>query len=81
MSTLVKGVKMSKIKDELERILEIELEHYVSFMEWVCDQQSEVSDNDVNGVEEDSKKPSTLRTSIIHQKAFNNPDYNPKIGA
>ena len=81
MSISAKGVKMSKIKDELERIHEKELEQYISFMEWVCDQQSEVSENDVNEVEESSTEPSTEGTSILHQKALNNKDYNPKLGA
>lgn len=72
---------MSKIKNELERIHEIEFEQYVSFMEWVCDQQLEVSNDNTNEVEEDSNKPSTAGTSIVHQKALNNPDYNPKLGA
>ena len=29
---------MSKIKDQMERDHEIEIEEYYSFMEWVCDQ-------------------------------------------
>ena len=73
---------MSKIKDQMERDHDLEMEQYYNFMEWVCDQQQEVSENDVtNEEEEDSKEPSTPRTSIVHQKALNNPDYNPKIGA
>ena len=72
---------MSKIKDELERIREIEFDQYISFMEYVCDQQKEVSENDVaKEVEEDSKEPSTTRTSIVPAntlKAANNINYNP----
>ena len=71
---------MSKIKDEMERIQELEFERYVSFMEWVCDQR-EVSENDVtNEEEEDSIEPSTPRTSIVPintLKAVNNINYNP----
>ena len=81
MSISDKGVKMSKIKDELERIREIEFEQTISFMEWVCDQEPEVSENDDNEVEESSTEPSTSGTSIVHQKALNNKDYNPKLGA
>jgi len=75
---------MSKIKDELGRIQEREFEEYVSFMEWVCEQQQEVSKNDMNEVEKDSKEPSTAGTSIVPAntlKAVNNINYNPQIGA
>lgn len=74
---------MSKIKDEIECIREREYEQYVSFMEWVCDQQ-EVNENDANEVEESSKEPSTTGTSIVPAnalKAVNNITYNPEIGA
>ena len=80
MSISAKGVKMSKIKEELQRIQDNEFEQYVSFMEWVCDQKPEVR-NDVNEAEEDSKEPSTKGSIIVHQNALNNPDYNPKLGA
>jgi len=69
---------MSKIKDEMERIRQQEYEQYVSFMEWVCDQ--EVSVDDTNEEEEDSREPSTTGTSIVAintLKAVNNADYNP----
>ena len=75
---------MSKIKDELQRIQEIEFEQYVSFMEWVCDQQQEVSDCDTNEEEEDLIKPSTTRTSIVPTNTLNsanNINYNPCKGA
>jgi len=76
---------MSKIKDELQRIQEIEFEQYVSFMEWVCDQQQEVSEsNGAKEVEEDSIEPSTTGTSIVHQNTLNsanNINYNPCKGA
>lgn len=81
MCISAKGVKMSKIKDELERIHEIEYEQYISFMEWVCDQQPKVSNDDVNEVGKDPSKLSTKGTSILYQKALNNPNYNPKLGA
>ncbi len=65
----------------MERIREIEFDQYISFMEWMCDQK-EVSENATNEEEEDSKEPSTTRTSIVPantlNKAVNNPDYNPK---
>ena len=69
---------MSKIKDELERIREIEFEEYVSFMEWICDQ--EVSESNTFEEEEDIKMPSTPGTSIVPintLKAANNANYNP----
>ena len=69
---------MSKIKDQMERDHEIEMEEYYSFMEWVCDQ--EVSVSDTNEVEEDSLKSSTTRTSIVPTNTLspvNNMNYNP----
>lgn len=76
---------MSKIKDEMERIRELEFEQYVSFMEWVCDQQQDVSEDDTNEEDEDSQKePSTTGTSIVHKNTLNpvnNIDFNPQIGA
>ena len=72
---------MSKIKDEMERTKEIEFEQYVSFMEWVCDQKTAVSEsNGTKEVEEGSKEPSTTGTSIVSTntlKAANNRNYNP----
>ena len=75
---------MSKIKDEMQRIQEIEFEQYVSFMEWVCDQQEVSESNATKEVEEDSNEPSTTGTSIVHQNTLNsanNIDYNPCKGA
>jgi len=75
---------MSKIKDEMQRIQEIEFEQYVSFMEYVCDQQQEVSDCNTNEEEEDSLKPSTTETSIVPTytlNSANNINYNPCKGA
>jgi len=46
---------MSKIKDQMERDHEHEIEQYYRFMEWVCDQRSEESESDATSeVEEDS---------------------------
>ena len=75
---------MSKIKDQIERDHEHEMEQYYSFMEWVCDQQIEVSDSVTNEEEEDSNKSSTNGTSIVPTntlKAVNNIDFNPQLGA
>jgi len=76
---------MSKIKDEMERIQEIEFEQYVSFMEWVCDQKTEVSEsNGTDEVEEDSLKSSTTGTLIVPANTLNsanNINYNPCKGA
>ncbi len=69
---------MSKIKDEMERIRQRELEQYVSFMEWVCEQEVSVHGTDEG--EEDSLKPSTTETFIVPAntlKPINNIDYNP----
>ena len=76
---------MSKIKDEMQRTKEIEFEQYVSFMEYVCDQQQEVSEsNGTDEEEEDLIKPSTPGTSIVSTytlNSANNIDYNPCKGA
>ena len=77
-----KGEIMSKIKEQMQRDQDFEMEQYYSFMEWVCDQEQEVSESDdTKEGEEDSVEPSTTETSIVHQKALNNIDYNPQIGA
>ena len=70
---------MSKIKGTMERIREKEYDEYVSFMEWVCDQ--EVSVDATSKEEESSEEPSTTGTSIVPAntlKAANNINYNPK---
>ena len=70
---------MSKVKDEMERIREIEFDQYVSFMEWICDQK-EVSDLGTSEEEEGSIESSTPRTSIVSVntlKVANNINYNP----
>jgi len=71
---------MSKIKDQMERDQENEMEQYYSFMEYVCDQEQEVSETVTNEEEEDSVKSSTPGTSIVPLntlKAANNINYNP----
>ncbi len=68
---------MSKIKDQMERIQQQEFEQYVSFMEWVSDQRPEVSESSTFEEEENTNMSSTPGTSIVHQKALNNTDYNP----
>ena len=71
---------MSKMKDHLERIRQEELEQYVSFMEWVCDQKQEVSVNVTNEEEDSQKEPSSGRSSIVPAntlKAANNINYHP----
>ena len=76
---------MSKIKDQMERDHDLEIEQYYSFMEWVCDQRIEESESDATSeVEEDSIEPSTSRTSIVPANTLNsanNIDYNPCNGA
>ena len=79
-----KGEIMSKVKDEMERIQQQEFEQYVSFMEWVCENKPEVSENSTFEEEESSKEPSTPRTSIVPSttlKVANNVNYDPRIGA
>ena len=71
---------MSKMKDKMERDHEHEMEQYYSFMEWVCEQKQEMSENNTSEEEEDTEMSSTPRTSIVHQntlKVANNINYNP----
>ena len=72
---------MSKIKDQMERDHEREMELYSSFMEYVRDQQKEVSESDATKEEEeDTEMSSTPQTSIVPAntlKAANNINYNP----
>lgn len=76
---------MSKIKDQMERDHEHEMEQYYSFMEWVCDQKTEVREsNGTDEVEEDTEMSSTTRTSIVPTNTLNvvnNINYNPCKGA
>jgi len=84
MSIQAKGEPMSKIKEELQRIYEKELEEYICFMEWVCDQTHVVSEHRTKEEQESSNEPSSPSTSIVHQntlKAVNIINYNPLIGA
>ena len=71
---------MSKVKDQMEKLYQEEFERYVSFMEYVANQKTEVSESYTVEEEEDSKKPSTAGTSIVPAntlKAANNINYNP----
>ena len=75
---------MSKIKDKIQRDHDLEMEQYYSFMEWVCDQKHEVSEDATNEVEEDTEMSSTTRTSIVPVNTLNsvnNINYNPCKGA
>ena len=75
---------MSRTKEKLLEYQESEMSAYVSFMEWVCDQQAVSESDDTKEVEEDIKMSSTTGTSIISAnslKAVNNIDYYPKLGA
>ena len=75
---------MSKVKDQMEKLYQEEFERYVSFMEYVADQNTEVSESYTVKEEEDSQKePSTAGTLIVPTntlKAANNINFNP-IGA
>ena len=71
---------MSKVKDQMEKLYQEEYERYISFMEYVADQNSKVSESCTFEEEEDSKKPSTPGTSIVPSttlKSANNVNYNP----
>ena len=72
---------MSKVKDQMEKLYQEEFERYVSFMEYVANQNTEVSESYTVEEEEDSQKESsTAGTSIVPSstlKVANNVNYNP----
>ena len=73
---------MSKIKEQLLKEQENILEYYSNFYDWLDGlKQKELSEKDINKMEEDSNKPSTVSTLILSNKALNNMDFNPMLGA
>jgi hypothetical protein len=73
---------MCKIKDQEERAKENLNEYYDLFYSWLDKLElNELSEKDINKIEEDSKEPSTVCKLILSDLALNNFDFNPKLGA
>lgn len=74
---------MSKIKDQIEKEQSKEFEYYTKFMDFIYDHivVNRLSDEDINKIEESFRKPSTVNTLILSEKALNNKNFNPKLGA
>lgn len=73
---------MCKIKDQEERAKENLNECYDLFYSWLDKLElNELSEKDINKIEEDSKEPSTVCKLILSDLALNNFDFNPKLGA
>lgn len=73
---------MCKIKDQEERAKENLNEYYDLFYSWLDELElNELSEKDINKIEEDSKEPSTVCKLILSDLALNNFDFNPKLGA
>jgi hypothetical protein len=73
---------MCKIKDQEQRTKENLNEYYDLFYSWLDELELlELSEKDINKIEEDSKEPSTVCKLILSDLALNNFDFNPKLGA
>ena len=73
---------MCKIKDQEERAKENLNECYDLFYSWLDKLElNELSEKDINKIEEDSKESSTVCNLILSDLALNNFDFNPRFGA
>ena len=72
---------MSKVKEAYVKQLESEFELELSYREWLQANYSEPSECELDEMEEDFQKSSTVENRIIAQKPLNNLDYYPKYGA
>lgn len=74
---------MSKLKEQILKDQEVKMEYYSNFMDFIYDNlvSNELSEKDINKMEEDSKEPSTVSDLILSQKALNNIYFNNPKGA
>ena len=75
---------MSKVKQMHMKQLEDEFELELSYKEWLRDNFSEPSEDELNGMEEDSLKSSTEKNHIITHYSLipaNNIDFFPPYSA
>ena len=73
---------MSKVKDKYLQDKELEFELELSYQEWLRDNFSEPSESEINEMEQDYiMKPYYRANRILSERALNNTDYCPIIGA
>lgn len=74
---------MCKIKDEMLRDQDLMMGFNQSFFDYIYDNEikNDLSEDDLNEMEKDSKEPLTVSNRILSNLALNNFDFNPKIGA
>ena len=69
----VKEFYMKQIQDDFELDL--------SYQEWLMENYSEPSENELDEMEEEFRNSSTEQNRIIAHKPLNNYNYKPKQGA
>lgn len=70
-----------KVKDALMRQQEMMFEMELSYREWLRDNFTEPSEEEINDMERDFYKSLTAGNKIISCRPLNNENYNPIIGA
>lgn len=71
-----------KMKDKLLQDKQLEFELELSYKEWMRDNFSEPSESEIDEMEDDYiKQPYYRSNRILSERALNNADYNPIIGA
>ena len=74
---------MSKINEQLQQLQEVQQAYYWKFMDFVYDNlvNSELSDDEINKLEETQNRASSTSKQIVSQLPLNNSAYNPQLGA
>jgi hypothetical protein len=71
-----------KMKDKLLQDQQLEFELELAYREWLRDNFSQPSESEVNEMEQDYlKQPYYRANHILSERALNNADYCPIIGA
>lgn len=70
-----------KVKDALMRQQEMMFEMELSYREWLRDNFTEPSEEEINDMERDFYKSLTAGNKIISCRPLNNQNYDPIIGA
>ena len=70
-----------KVKEFHYQQLENDFELDLRYQEWLMENYSEPSEDELNEMEEDFLKSSTVKDQIIAQTPVNNKYYNPLKGA
>jgi hypothetical protein len=71
-----------KMKDKLLQDQQLEFELELAYREWLRDNFKEPSESDIDNMEQDYIiQPYYRGNRILSERALNNPDYCPIIGA